>query len=202
MTTQPIAGNQNYTGISTLAQQLPKLSVGTLNSSDSSAALLTTGDSVVQTMVVGTVDFSLFSLGAVLPVVNRHGGGPITLPPSTEVLSCRYVCAGINLVDALASTFNIGFGNVAAGTAPAVATIMVGGGTALVANGATGGLVMGEQTVGDLQVFGSTGDGTGTTLVFNTPVAVNVNELVVAGVGNLTGSSGLLEVTLHYSVRR
>ena len=87
-------------------------------------------------------------------------------------------------------------------TAPAVATIMVGGGTALVANGATGGLVMGEQTVGDLQVFGSTGDGTGTTLVFNTPVAVNVNELVVAGVGNLTGSSGLLEVTLHYSVRR
>jgi hypothetical protein len=209
MTTQPIAGNQNYTGISTLAQQLPKLSVGTLNSSDSSAALLTTGDTVVQTMVVGVVDFKKFTaVGEVLLVTNRHTNKHehVILPANSEVLSCHYSSTGGDLTvvsDPPASTqFNIGFGSAAA--APVVGAILVLKGTDTIANGATGGLVMGEQVAGSAQVFGKDGDTTtvNSQLTLTTPAGPNDHLVVTAAApANLSGSSGLLEVTLRYAVR-
>ena len=197
-----VFNNQQYNNVTSNSVNTASLQVNGLVATNAKTNILTVAPSAIAwTMIHGTVDLNV-SVGAFLPVLDADGG-EITLPASSEVFSVEYFNVGADIIDG-GTGLSVGFGEAGVVGFPALADQLVRLGTAVIANGATGGLVVGPRVLGNAQTFAGTGDGGAGNVTYTILGAPNNALIVGNGAGAVVpiGYSGTLGVTVRYKYRQ
>jgi len=217
-------GNQSYTGITNLANQVPVLNATEITAVDvdgDTADFVTSthGALAVTTQVTGTVTFD--ATRNLYPVFYKGGARsrnpdgslvepptfartPIIFPENTQLLSCRYLSPdrGITPIAGVPLGFSIGCGDpdtvLVAGTTMVVGSAL----SVFVANTLQGGYVQGTVTIGTPQIFGGSGDPAAPNTLAQIVTPAPFNQLLVQDMAASPLLLGTLEVTIEFVVWR